>query len=84
MIVDPQSYEFKAVENSGARMQWITRGTATGNLVAGHKVEAVITGHIGRKATRVLKEAHVRIYTGAEGTIKQAIEVYNEGKLVEA
>lgn len=57
---------------------------ATGNLVAGHNIDAVITGHIGRKATRILKEAHVKLYTGAKGTVKQAIEVFNEGKLEEA
>ena len=83
MIVDPESYEFEAVENTGARMQWITRGTATGKLVAGHNVDAVIAGHIGRKATKILKEAHVSIYTGAKGTVKQAVEALNEGKLEE-
>jgi predicted Fe-Mo cluster-binding NifX family protein len=83
MIIDPQSYEFEAVENTGSRMQWVTRGTATGNLVAGHKVGAVITGHIGRKATGILKEAHVRIYTGAKGTVKQVVDKFNEGKLEE-
>jgi len=43
----------------------------------------VIAGHIGRKATKILKEAHVSIYTGAKGTVKQAVEALNEGKLEE-
>jgi predicted Fe-Mo cluster-binding NifX family protein len=44
----------------------------------------VITGHIGRKAIKVLKETHVKLYTGAKGTVKQALDVFNEGKLEEA
>jgi len=84
MIVDHESYEFEALENTGAKMQWVTRGTATGNIVAGHNVDAVITGHIGRKAIKILKEVHVNIYTGAKGTVKQAVEAFNEGKLEES
>ncbi|MBN2514417.1 MAG: hypothetical protein JXC33_00120 [Deltaproteobacteria bacterium] len=44
----------------------------------------MITGHIGRKATRILKDAHVNLYKGAKGTVKQAVDVFNEGKLEEA
>jgi predicted Fe-Mo cluster-binding NifX family protein len=44
----------------------------------------VITGHIGRKATKVLKDAHVTLYTGAKGTVKQVTDLFNEGKLEES
>jgi predicted Fe-Mo cluster-binding NifX family protein len=44
----------------------------------------VITGHIGRKATKILKESQVKLYTGAKGTVKQAVDIFNEGKLEEA
>jgi predicted Fe-Mo cluster-binding NifX family protein len=44
----------------------------------------VITGYIGRKATKVLKKAHVKLYTGAKGTVRQVVDVFNEGKLEEA
>jgi predicted Fe-Mo cluster-binding NifX family protein len=44
----------------------------------------VITGHIGRKATKILKEAHVKLYSGAKGKVKQAVDMFNEGNLEEA
>lgn len=62
----------------------MTRGKATGNLVAGKKVEAVITGHIGRKATGILKSQGVKIYLGAKGTLQEVIELFKQGRLEEA
>lgn len=61
----------------------MTRGTATGNLVAGHRVNAVLTGHIGRKASAALRAAGIRIYVGASGRLKDAVAAFKEGKLEE-
>jgi predicted Fe-Mo cluster-binding NifX family protein len=46
-------------------------------------VDCVITGHIGRKATAALKGAGVRIFLGASGPVKSAIEAFIKGKLEE-
>jgi predicted Fe-Mo cluster-binding NifX family protein len=59
----------------------VSRGTATGNLVAGENINVVITGHIGRKAAQVLIEAGVKIYTGASGKVKNALEDLKTGNL---
>ncbi|HSD95362.1 MAG TPA: NifB/NifX family molybdenum-iron cluster-binding protein [Syntrophales bacterium] len=61
----------------------MTRGTATGHIVAGENVDCVVTGHIGRKATALLKGAGVRIFLGASGPVKSAIEAFKKGKLEE-
>ncbi|MEW5763079.1 MAG: NifB/NifX family molybdenum-iron cluster-binding protein [Bacillota bacterium] len=44
-------------------------------------VEAVLTGQIGPNAFRVLAAAGVRCYTGAGGTVKEAVAAYQAGKL---
>ncbi|MFB3925737.1 MAG: NifB/NifX family molybdenum-iron cluster-binding protein [Syntrophales bacterium] len=59
----------------------MTRGTATGKLVAGHRVDAVITGHIGRKATAILRNAGIRVYIGAAGKISEVIDSFKSGRL---
>jgi predicted Fe-Mo cluster-binding NifX family protein len=46
-------------------------------------VECVVTGHIGRKATALLRGAGVRIFLGASGPVKSAIEAFQDGKLEE-
>jgi len=51
--------------------------------VAGENVDCVITGHIGRKATALLKGAGVRIFLGASGPVKSALESFKNGKLEE-
>jgi predicted Fe-Mo cluster-binding NifX family protein len=46
-------------------------------------VDAVITGHIGRKASAALKEAGVRIFLGASGTVLSALDAFRAGRLEE-
>lgn len=61
----------------------MARGTATGNLVAGENVDAVVTGHIGRSAAKVLLASGVKIYVGAAGKVREAIEALKAGRLQE-
>jgi len=51
--------------------------------VAGEKVDCVITGHIGRKATALLKGVGVRIFLGASGPVHSALEFFKNGNLEE-
>ncbi len=61
----------------------MARGTATGNLVAGENIDLVVTGYIGRKASQILLDANVRIYLGASGKVKVALDDLKAGKLEE-
>ena len=61
----------------------MSRGTATGNLVAGENIHVVVTGYIGRKAARILLDAGVKIYLGASGKVKDALEHFKAGRLEE-
>lgn len=45
---------------------------------------AVVTGHCGPKAFRVLTAAGVKIYNTDAATVSEALERYRSGKLVEA
>ncbi len=47
-------------------------------------VDAVISGHCGPKAFRVLKAAGIRIYTTQAATVKEAVDLFATGKLAEA
>ena len=61
----------------------MTRETAAGNFVAGENVDCVLTGHIGKKAMALLKGAGVRIFVGASGQVKSAIETFQSNQLEE-
>ncbi|MCD6307772.1 MAG: NifB/NifX family molybdenum-iron cluster-binding protein [Candidatus Latescibacteria bacterium] len=43
--------------------------------------EAVVTGNVGPKAFSVLDSAGVSVYTGASGTVKDAVEAFQNGAL---
>ena len=44
-------------------------------------VGAVITGHVGPKAFVTLQAGNVAVYTGAEGTVADAIDQFKAGRL---
>jgi predicted Fe-Mo cluster-binding NifX family protein len=47
-------------------------------------VQAVITGNVGPKAFSVLQAEGVAVYTGAAGTVDQALVQFGQGKLTQA
>lgn len=49
--------------------------------VAEAGAEAVITGHCGPKAFRVLSEAEIKVYLTTATTVAQAIELWCNGEL---
>ena len=56
-------------------------GIQAAQAVARLGAEAVLTGHVGPKAFVVLRTANVAVYTGASGTVREAIDAFKSGKL---
>ena len=79
IIVDADTLKFEAIENpnidsiGGAGIQ-------SAQLVASKKVKAVVTGNVGPNAFQTLQAAGIEVFTGASGTVKEAIEKYKEGE----
>lgn len=76
--------EFEYVENE-KNMQAVQGAgiQAAGNIV-NSKVEVLITGNVGPKAFMVLNKAGVKIFIGAKGTVKEALDDFQGGELKEA
>ena len=53
-------------------------------LVAGSKVEAVLTGNCGPKAFQALETAGIKVFVGIKGPVRQAVERYKAGMLSSA
>jgi len=79
-IVDPQTMESEALDNSNA-MAAGGAGISTAQMIAGKGVEVVLTGNCGPNAYQTLSAAGVQVITGVSGKIKDAIEAYKAGKL---
>jgi len=56
-------------------------GIQTARNVIDSGAEKVITGNVGPKAFATLNAAGIEIYTGANGTVKEALEALKKGDL---
>ena len=59
-------------------------GVQATQTVADKGVAWLITGNVGPKAFQGLQAAGIKVATGAEGTVAEALEAFKEGKLREA
>ena len=81
IIVDPETMDFEVVENSQNFNLPQGAGIQAGKTIADNQVDALITGHCGPKAFRVLQSAGVKIMTGASGKVADVIEQFKNGEL---
>jgi predicted Fe-Mo cluster-binding NifX family protein len=79
IIVDPDTMQFEALENSSA-MAGGGAGISTAQTIAGKGIEAVLTGNCGPNAYQVLSAAGIKVFTGVAGKVQDAIDGYKLGK----
>ncbi|MDD5566197.1 MAG: NifB/NifX family molybdenum-iron cluster-binding protein [Candidatus Omnitrophica bacterium] len=79
IIVDTDTLEFEAVENPNIESMG-GAGIQSAQFVTSKKVKAVVTGNVGPNAFQTLQAAGIDIFTGASGTVKEAIEQYKKGE----
>ena len=83
VIVDTETMDFSTFQNDRVAAEE-EAGIGAAKAVAGACVQSVLAGNCGTKAERVLHDAGVRLYTGVKGTVLEAIELFQSGKLTEA
>ena len=83
LIVDTDTMSFEYISNESA-MASGGAGIQAAQNVAKTGVEVVVTGNMGPNAFQTLSAAGIRVFTGANGTVKEAVEKYKKGELKEA
>ena len=84
LVVDTESGEWACHDNAMNLNAAQGAGIQAGEAVARLGVEAVITGHVGPKAFRVLAAAGVKVYLAGGGTVADAVRQFKAGELKEA
>lgn len=82
-LVDANTLETESIENTGGASHG-GAGVATAQAVVNRGIKVVITGHVGPNAYEVLSRAGVKVYGGASGTVREAVEAFRRGKLASA
>ena len=80
LIVDTDTMSFEYLSNESAQASG-GAGIQAAQTVAKAGVDAVVTGNMGPNAFQTLSAAGIRVFTGVNGTIKEAIEKYKKGEL---
>ncbi len=81
LFVDTDTGETESVDNSSGANATQGAGIQAAETVSRLGAECLLTGHCGPKAFRTLKAAGIKVYTGAYGTIAEAIEQLKSGEL---
>jgi len=84
IVADTDTGAFSVADNAQNLNAAQGAGIQAGRNVVELGVEAVITGHVGPKAFATLQAGGVNIYTGATGSVADAIEQFKAGTLKES
>ncbi|MCW4035485.1 MAG: NifB/NifX family molybdenum-iron cluster-binding protein [Candidatus Bathyarchaeota archaeon] len=80
VIVDSETMGYNVVTNDSTSAAH-GAGIQAAQTVVNLGVEVVITGNVGPNAFNVLNATGIKVVTGASGTIKEAVNQYNNGEL---
>jgi len=81
MIIDTQSGEIDALDNSEIRNVLQGAGEKVGHWLRELEVGVVITGKVGPKALRQLKDLKIKVFHGAAGTVAEALGDWKNDRL---
>jgi len=82
-IYDQRRDAWSYLSNGNSLEQRLGFGTELAQVLIGRGIEALITGHIGPKAFRMLDSNNIAIYSVGEmsGSVQQALALFQFGKL---
>jgi predicted Fe-Mo cluster-binding NifX family protein len=84
VLFDTRTREVQQVDNRQSLNAAQGAGIQAAEAVARLGAECLITGHCGPKAFRTLQAAGIKVYTGAKGTVGEAIDALQQGRLAPA
>lgn len=80
IIVDPQSMAWKSLENSMSMELAQGAGIQAAQNLLKESPDVVLTGNCGPKAFKVLEARGISVCVGVQGTAREAVRAYLEGR----
>ncbi len=83
LIVDTEKMVTEVIDNPG-KDATSGAGITAAQVVVDKGIEAVLTGNCGPKAYQVLSSFGVKVVTGVDGKVEDALRAYQSGQLQES
>ncbi len=81
IVFDTETNGHETIDNATNMNAAQGAGIQTAQNIVQAEVQAVISGHLGPNAFRVVSAAGVEVFTVSDMTVRQAIEAHKSGKL---
>ncbi|MCD6305119.1 MAG: NifB/NifX family molybdenum-iron cluster-binding protein [Deltaproteobacteria bacterium] len=81
VIVDSQTFEFEALDNKENANALKGAGIQAAKTVSDKGAEVLLTGYCGPNAFKAMQAAGVQVANNAEGTVREAVRAYLDGKM---
>lgn len=83
LVYDTETKSFDVIDNAQNLNAAQGAGIQSAQNVAASGAQALVSGHCGPKAFRVLNAAGVKAYTSNAATVQEALDQYQAGALTE-
>ena len=81
LIVDTDSHRFEVLDNSQNVDAFKGAGIQAAVMVSDSGADVLLTGYCGPNAFKTLDTAGVKVANDVDGTVRDALSAYREGKL---
>lgn len=81
LIVDTESMEYEALDNSDNVNAFKGAGIQAATMVAEKGAELLMTGYCGPNAFRTVQAAGMKVVNDVDGTVEEAVQRVQEGKI---
>ena len=81
LIVDSKTFDFEVLDNKENVNALKGAGIQTARMVSDKQAEVLLTGFCGPNAFKVMKAVKIGVANNADGSVKDAVKAYLDGKL---
>lgn len=81
LIVDSETFDFEILDNKENVNAFKGAGIQAAGMLSDNGAEVLLTGFCGPNAFKALNAAKIKVASDAKGTVRDAVESFNQGKL---
>ena len=81
LIIDSETFDFEVLDNKENVNALKGAGIQAAKMVSEKQAEVLLTGFCGPNAFKVMKAAKIGVANNAEGSVRDAVKAYLDGKL---